>query len=88
MAVMVCAMIMTAIALVMLVMITAGVGIIGQRTGGERPGCLIRRTLHPGVEPDACVGQLHLCAHADAVADQRVHLGRLLETGQYTSKNA
>ena len=79
---------MTAVTLVMIVMITAGVGIVIQCFHGERTGCLIRRTLHPGIEPDACVGQLHLGAHADAVADQRVHLGRLLETSQYTSKNA
>ncbi len=74
---------MTAAAVMMMTMMIApGVGIVPQRSGGQRLGGLVRAALNTGVELNARVGQRRFRAHTDAPANQSVHFGRLKETGQ------
>ena len=76
------AMIVAAIAFMMLVMIAAGVRIIFQASFCQGFRRHVSVTVHPGIQPDTCVRQRHLSAHANAAAYQRVCLGSLQETGQ------
>ena len=67
---------------VMTVMIALRIGIILERALRKRSGCCVRRTGHAAVELDARLCQCILSAHADAAADQGVHLRGFQETGQ------
>lgn len=76
------ALVVTAVPGMMLMMLAMSVGIIIQRSGGKSTCCFIRWALYPGIEFDPGIRQRHLCAHANAAADQCVCLGRLQESRQ------
>ena len=67
---------------VMAVVIAFSIGIILQRTLCQSLSGRIGRTGDPAVELDARLGQRSLRAHADAAADQRVHLCGFQKSGQ------
>ena len=71
------AVVVTAVTIVVLVMIAAGIGIIVQMAFRQRFCRFVRGALHARIELHTRLSQRHLCAHADAAADQRVRLGRL-----------
>ena len=74
--------IMTAIAVMVLVVITTGVGIIFEVSSRKCLSRLIGRTLNARVELDSRVGERHLRTYADTTADQGVDLCGLKESRQ------
>ena len=75
--------IVATIAIVMMpVMVTMGVRIIFQRSGGKSPCSFIRRSLYSGVERNARVRERHLSSHTNAAADQGIHFCSLQKAGQ------
>ena len=76
------AVVMAAIAVMVFMMIAAGIRIILQVALRESFRRRVRRPLHAGIEFYTRIGQRHLCAHADTAADQCVNLRCLKESGQ------
>ena len=64
------------------VVITPGVRIIPQCPFGQRLRCRVRGTGHPAVKLNPGFCQCVLRTHADAAADERVHLRGLQKAGQ------
>lgn len=62
--------------------VTLGIGIIFQSALDQCFGCFVRRTRYAAVEFDARFGQRILSAHADAAAEQGVHLRDFQEACQ------
>ena len=73
---------LVAFPVVMAVVIAFSIGIILQCTLCQSLSGRIGRTGDPAVELDARLGQRSLCAHANAAADQRVHLCGFQKSGQ------
>ena len=73
---------LVAFPVVMAVVVAFGIGIILQRTLCQSLRGRIGRTGDPAVKLDARFSKCILCAHADAAADQRIHLRCFQETGQ------
>ena len=70
------------LAVMVVMVITSGIGIILQRALGQRLCCGVRGAGHAAVEPDARLSQRALRAHADAAADQGIRLSGFQESGQ------
>ena len=80
-----CTMMMTALMafpVMMAVVVASGIGIILQRILCQSLRGCVGRTGNAAVEPDPRLGQCVLRTHADAAANQRVHLRGFQETGQ------
>lgn len=81
--------IVATIAIVMMpVMVTMGVRIIFQRSGGKSLCGFVRRSLYSGVERNARVRERHLGSHADTTADQGIYFGSLQKASQRTMATA
>lgn len=75
-------MIMAAIAAVVLMVVAAGIRIIIQRSGSKRLCRFISRSLYAGIKLDPGICQSHLCAHADAAANQSINFGGIQKSCQ------
>ena len=75
---------LVAFPVVMAVVIAFSIGIILQCTLCQSLSGRVGRTGDPAVELDARLGQRSLRAHANAAADQRVHLCGFQKSGQCT----
>ena len=62
------------LAVMMAVVVALGIGIILQRAIRQSLRSCIGRTGNAAVEPYSRLGQRSLRTHADAAADQRIHL--------------
>ena len=62
------------VTVLMIMMITAHLGIIGQFTGKQGRNGRIRITGYTAVQTDTCLFQRHPGTAADAAADQHIHL--------------
>lgn len=73
---------MAAIAAVVLMVVAAGIRIIIQRSGSKRLCRFISRSLYAGIKLDPGICQSHLCAHADAAANQSINFGGIQKSCQ------
>ena len=73
---------LVAFPVMMTVVVALRIGIILEGALCKRFGCCVRRTGYAAVELDARLGQRVLRAHADAAADQDIHLRGFQEACQ------
>ncbi len=66
------------------VVIAYGLRVVLERAGSKGAGRSVCRACDAAIERDAGLSERHLGTHADAAADQRIHLCGLQETGQGT----